>query len=121
MTTLDGAERTLTADDLLICDGDDRAVGIAGIMGGQDSEVAEHTTAIALEIAHFDPIGIARSARRLGLRSEASLRFERGVDPRFGIDRATARFVELLRLETCPDLVVHEGVDDARGVPGLRP
>lgn len=110
LTTLDGVVRSLTADDLLICDALDTPIGIAGIMGGQDSEVAEHTTAIALEIAHFDPIGIARSARRLGLRSEASLRFERGVDPSNGIVDAAALFVDLLRL-TCPDLVL-EGVDD---------
>ncbi|MEY3926000.1 MAG: phenylalanyl-tRNA synthetase beta chain, partial [Actinomycetota bacterium] len=94
------------------CNGDNVIVGIAGIMGGLDSEVRSDTTAIALEIAHFDAPTIARSVSGLGLRTEASLRFERGVDP-YGAERAVARFAELLRL-TCPDLVVHEGMSDAR-------
>jgi phenylalanyl-tRNA synthetase beta chain len=81
-------------------------------MGGLDSEISESTTTIALEIAWFEPIGIAKSASRLGLRSEASFRFDRGVDPH-GMPLAIARFVELLRL-TCPDLVVHDGMVDAR-------
>ena len=82
-------------------------------MGGADSEITDATTVVALEMAWFDPIAVAATAARLGLRSEASSRFERGVDP-YGIDRAVARFVELLR-ETCPDLVVHAGLVDARG------
>jgi phenylalanyl-tRNA synthetase beta chain len=82
-------------------------------MGGLDTESGERTTTVALEVAWFEPAGIMRTAERLGLRSEASARFERGVDP-YGIDRAVARFVELLR-ETCPDLVVHAGTVDARG------
>lgn len=110
LTTLDGVDRELTADDLLICDASDAPIGLAGIMGGQDSEVSEGTTTIALEIAHFDPIGIARSARRHALRSEASLRFERGVDPGDGITMSVARFVELLLL-TCPDLVLEGSAD----------
>jgi phenylalanyl-tRNA synthetase beta chain len=112
VVTLDGVERTMTADDLLICDATDTPIGIGGIMGGLDSEISETTTTIALEIAWFEPISIAKSASRLGLRSEASLRFDRGVDP-LGMPVAIARFVELLRL-TCPDLVVHEGMVDAR-------
>jgi len=63
-------------------------------------------------MAWFEPFGIAKSAARLGLRSEASLRFDRGVDPH-GMPRAIARFVELLKL-TCPDLVVHQGMVDAQ-------
>ena len=113
MVTLDDVERTLTDQDLLICDADDRAIGIAGVMGGADTEISPGTTAVALEMAWFDPIAVASTASRLGLRSEASARFERGRDP-YGIDRAVARFVELLR-ETCPDLVVHAGLVDARG------
>ena len=112
MRTLDEVERTLTADDLLICDAADVPIGIGGIMGGHDSEISTATTTIALEIAWFEPAGIQRSAARLGLRSEASARFERGVDP-YGIDRSVARFVELLAI-TCPDLVVHAGDTDAR-------
>ncbi len=111
MVTLDGFERTLIDDDLLICDANDTPIGIGGIMGGLDSEISETTTTIALEVAWFEPIGIAKTATRLGLRSEASLRFDRGVDPH-GMSGAIARFVELLRL-TCPDLVVHDGKVDA--------
>jgi phenylalanyl-tRNA synthetase beta chain len=112
ITTLDGATRTLAATDLLICDATDRPIGIGGIMGGLDTEITDTTTVVALEIAWFEPAGIAASVTRLGLRSEASARFERGVDPH-GIDRTVARFAELLR-ETCPDLVVHAGAVDAR-------
>ncbi|MDP9463004.1 MAG: phenylalanine--tRNA ligase subunit beta, partial [Actinomycetota bacterium] len=112
MVTLDGFERTLIDDDLLICDANDTPIGIGGIMGGLDSEINETTTTIALEIAWFEPVGIAKTAGRLGLRSEASLRFDRGVDPQ-GMSAAIARFVELLRL-TSPDLVVHEGMVDAQ-------
>ncbi|MDO8362428.1 MAG: phenylalanine--tRNA ligase subunit beta [Actinomycetota bacterium] len=112
IVTLDDAERTLTADDLLICDATDRPIGIAGIMGGQNTEISDSTTTSALEAAWFEPAAIMRSALRLGLRSEASARFERGMDP-MGIDRGVARFVDLLAL-TCPDLVVHAGAVDAR-------
>ncbi len=112
LVTLDGIERALTTDDLLICDATDKPIGVGGIMGGLDSEVSDTTSMIALEIAWFEPIGIAKSASRLGLRSEASFRFDRGVDP-YGMPMAIARFVELLRL-TCPDLVVHDGMVDAR-------
>lgn len=112
MTTLDGAVRTLSGDDLLICDAHDVPIGIGGVMGGLDSEITDSTTVVALEIACFEQTGITRTMNRLGLRSEASGRFERGVDP-YGVERAQARFVELLR-ETCPDLVVHQGAVDAR-------
>jgi len=112
MVTLDDVERTLTADDLLICDATDRPIGIAAIMGGQNTEISDATTAIALETAWFEPAAIMRSVVRMGLRTEASARFERGMDTH-GIDRSTARFVELLSL-TCPNLVVHEGAVDAR-------
>ena len=113
MATLDGATRTLTAQDLLICDANDVPICIGGIMGGLDSEISESTTTVAVEIAWFEPEGIGATVSRLGLRSEASTRFERGVDP-YGMDRSMARFAELLR-ETCPDLVVHRGFTDARG------
>jgi phenylalanyl-tRNA synthetase beta chain len=120
IVTLDGAERTLDPDDLLICDGDDRPIGLAGVMGGANTEIGETTTTVVLELAWFEPRGIARAATRHGLRSEASARFDRGVDP-FVSDRAAARFVELLRL-TCPDLIVHAGVVDERtvGLPTPR-
>jgi phenylalanyl-tRNA synthetase beta chain len=113
MVTLDGVQRTLLATDLLICDANDVPIGVGGVMGGQNTEISDGTTTIALEIAWFEPTGIGQTAARLGLRSEASARFERGVDP-YGIDVSIARFVDLLR-ETCPDLVVHEGGADTRG------
>ncbi len=81
MTTLDGVERILTRDDLLICDAARNPHAIAGIMGGAAAEVSPGTTEILLESAYFEPQGIAKTAKRLGLRSEASARFERGVDP----------------------------------------
>ncbi len=118
LTTLDDVTRELAPSDLLICDAADRPIGIAGIMGGADTEIDDATTTVALETAWFEPVGIGLTASRLGLRSEASARFERGVDP-WGIDTAIARFVELLA-ETCPDLVVHDGAVDARG-PSLAP
>jgi phenylalanyl-tRNA synthetase beta chain len=112
LVTLDDVERTLDSDDLLICDGDDRPIGLAGVMGGCDTEISDATTSLVLEIAWFEPTGIMRTAQRHGLRSEASARFERGVDP-YGTDRAVARFVELLRLSS-PSLVVHHGAVDER-------
>jgi len=96
MTTLDGVERTLTAEDLLVCDADGGPQAIAGIMGGRDAEVHAGTTEILLEAAYFQPMGISRSSKRLGLRSESSARFERGVDPS-GVLTGSARAAELLR------------------------
>ena len=104
--------RSLTADELLICDAHDVPIGLAGIMGGEHTEIGDATSTVALEFAWFEPIGIAASVVRTGLRSDASARWERGVDP-YGIDTSIARFVELLG-ETCPDLVVHAGAVDAR-------
>jgi phenylalanyl-tRNA synthetase beta chain len=110
MVTLDGSTRTMSADDVLICDALDAPIGVGGIMGGLHSEISAATTVIALEMAWFAPAAIIASAARLGLRSEASVRFDRGVDPH-GMPRAIARFAELLRL-TCPHLVVHDGMVD---------
>ncbi|MFM8972992.1 MAG: phenylalanine--tRNA ligase subunit beta [Actinomycetota bacterium] len=95
MTTLDGVERELGSEDLLICDGDRRPQGIAGIMGGAEAEVDATTTEILLESAYFTPEGISRTSKRLGLRSEASARFERGVDPG-DVAAGAARALELL-------------------------
>ncbi len=80
LTTLDGAERSLERDDVLICDAE-APVAVGGVMGGAESEVGEDTTDILLEAAYFDPRRILRTARRMGLRTEASVRFERGADP----------------------------------------
>jgi len=95
LVTLDGVERRLSEDDCVICDATATPVGIGGIMGGASSEISPATTSVLLEAAYFDPMSIARSSQRLSLRSEASARFERGCD-QAGIDRATARFFEIL-------------------------
>jgi phenylalanyl-tRNA synthetase beta chain len=94
LTTLDEAERTLSGEDLLITD-KSGPIGIAGVMGGATTEVDSTTTAVLVEAATFDPVSIARSARRHKLPSEASKRFARGVDPL--VSRAAAqRVVDLL-------------------------
>jgi len=80
LRTLDGTERALLPSDLLITDGE-RAVALAAIMGGLDSEVSEETTEVLLEAANFEPIGILRTSERLALRTEGSNRWEKGVDP----------------------------------------
>ncbi len=92
--TLDGVERELLPEDLLICDGD-VPVALAGVMGGLNSEVGDSTRSVLLESANFDPTTIRRTAKRLGLHSEASHRFERGVDPE-GTIAALDRAVYLL-------------------------
>ena len=84
LRTLDGQERALTADMLVIADAE-RACAIAGVMGGADSEVAQATTAIVFESAYFNPLSVRRTSRKLGLKTEASMRFERGLDPRLPI------------------------------------
>lgn len=81
ITTLDDVERTLFAEDLLITDGGETPLAIAGVMGGATSEVTSSTTDVLIEAAHFEQVTIARSARRHKLSSEASKRYERGVDP----------------------------------------
>lgn len=94
--TLDGIERKLVAEDLLICDGSG-PVAIAGVMGGENSEVRNSTTKILLESAFFEPTGVRRTSKRLGLSSESSRRFERGVDPNgalFALHRLTQIIVD---------------------------
>ncbi|MER3450041.1 MAG: phenylalanine--tRNA ligase subunit beta, partial [Chloroflexota bacterium] len=97
LVTLDGQERTLPPDALVIADAE-RAIGLAGIMGGANSEVSEMTTAIVLESANFHPTNIRRTAQALGLRTEASIRFERAIRPELtvpAVRRATALILEL--------------------------
>jgi len=97
IVTLDDKSRTLSPEDLLICD-DQGPIGIAGVMGGARTEVSDSTREVLIEAAIFDPISIARSARRHKLPSEASKRFERGVDsaiPNIAASRAAALLVEL--------------------------
>ena len=109
--TLDGVTRTLTSADGVVADSDDMVVGIAGVMGGASTEIGGDTTSVALEMAWWDPASIAASARRLGLRSEASARFEKGADPEVA-DLAMRRFAELLA-DTGATLA--PGMVDARG------
>jgi phenylalanyl-tRNA synthetase beta chain len=110
MVTLDDVERRFLADDLLICDVEDTPVGIAGIMGGASTEISDTTTNALLELAWFQPLAIARTSRRLGLRSEASARFEKGTDPEV-LELAALRFAELL----AGSATLAPGVIDVRG------
>jgi phenylalanyl-tRNA synthetase beta chain len=123
LTTLDGVERSLaqpgrglgdTGEDCVIVDGADTVLGLAGIMGGATSEIDDTTTEVLLEAAFFDPMAVARSSKRHGLRTEASARFERGVDPALAL-RAVGRFVAILR-ESVPDLEWLADPLDVRGV-----
>jgi phenylalanyl-tRNA synthetase beta chain len=88
LRTLDGVERTLTPEDLVIADAE-RAVGLAGIMGGEETEVSAKTTNVLLEAANFEPVGILRSSERHSLRTEGSNRWEKGVDPHVAGPAAT--------------------------------
>jgi phenylalanyl-tRNA synthetase beta chain len=94
MVTLDEVERVLTDDDLLICDGEG-PIALAGVMGGANSEIDADSEAVLLEVAYFDPRSVRRTSRRLGIHSEASHRFERGVDPN-AVPRVMRRAVGLL-------------------------
>ncbi len=94
LTTLDGVDRELSVEDLLITD-DSGPIGLAGVMGGRTTELSETTTRVVVEAAHFAPVSIFRTQRRHKLGSEASKRFERGVDPRLPAVAAD-RVAELL-------------------------
>jgi phenylalanyl-tRNA synthetase beta chain len=94
LRTLDGTLRRLDADDLLITDGE-RAVALAAIMGGEDSEVTQDTREVLLEAANFEPLGILRSSERLALRTAGSNRWEKGVDP-YLAPQAAALATELI-------------------------
>ena len=94
LTTLDGVERVLEPTDVVIADGE-RAIALAGVMGGENTEVSESTTDLFIEVALFDPRAVRRTARRLGLNTDASHRFERSVDPE-GQPPAMHRVVELI-------------------------
>lgn len=114
ITTLDDVERTLTDEDLLICDAERVPQAVAGIMGGSTSEVSGSTTEILLESAYFERMGIARSSKRLKLRSESSARFERGIDPD-AIAVNAERAMELL--VQVADAQVAAGVTDVYPAP----
>lgn len=114
--TLDGADRVLSPDMLLICDAE-RAIAVAGVMGGSDSEVSDATTNVLLESASFAPVGIRRTSQALGLRSEASMRFERGIDPAY-VGPALDRAAELL--QQLAGGTVARGIIDVYPQPEVR-
>lgn len=97
LTTLDDAERTLHPEDLLITDGGETPIAIAGVMGGATTEVTAQTTQVLIEAAYFDSVTVARSARRHKLPSEASKRYERGVDPQLAAAAAELAVQLLVR------------------------
>ncbi len=105
--TLDGQSRTLSSDDLMICDGEG-PVAVAGVMGGENSEIQDDTIDVLLESAYFEPTGIRRTSKRLGLHTESSHRFERGADfdmiPR-ALDRAASLIVETAGGAVAPELI----------------
>jgi len=94
LVTLDDVERTLTGEDLVIAD-HERAMAVAGVIGSADAEVSPSTIDVLLESAHFERTGILRTARRLSLQTEASMRFERGADPE-GVPGAADRAASLI-------------------------
>jgi phenylalanyl-tRNA synthetase beta chain len=122
LRTLDGIERVLSDEDLLIADAD-RPIALAGIMGGEETEIGEGTTAVLLEAANFEPYGIFRSSERHRLRSEASSRWEKGVDPYAAepaADLATSLIVELAGGELTAAADVHGALPE-RPMIAYRP
>ena len=106
-TTLDGVERELNEQDLMICDAE-KPMCIAGVFGGEHSGVTENTTAIFLESAYFDPVSIRKTAKRHGLNTDASFRFERGIDPNiteYALKRAAVLLQEVAGGEISSELV----------------
>ena len=96
-TTLDQKERDLTGQMLMICDGD-KPVAVGGVMGGLNSEIEDTTRRVLIESAYFDPVSVRKTSKALGLNTDASHRFERGVDPDgtlFALDRAAGLMAEL--------------------------
>ncbi len=110
MTTLDGVERTFDAETVLVCDRNGPS-GIAGIMGGQVSEVSAETTRVLLEVANWNGTNILRTSRLLGLRSEASSRFEKQLHPELCI--RAQRIASRLMVELCGARLVHGTIDVA--------
>jgi phenylalanyl-tRNA synthetase beta chain len=117
MTTLDDVERSFDAETVLVCDREGPS-GVAGIMGGQRSEVSETTTRVLLEVANWDGTNILRTSRLLGLRSEASARFEKQLHPA-GCMRAQAIASRLL-VELCGAKLVPGTIDVAAEIPKPR-
>ena len=119
ITTLDGVHRSLAAGDGVIADGDDEAIGIAGVMGGASTEIDADTTDVLVEMAWWDPPSISRTAKRLSLSSEAATRFRRGADWGYNVERCMNRFVQLAVDQGAE---VAPGMIDQRGdLPDRRP
>jgi phenylalanyl-tRNA synthetase beta chain len=116
-TTLDGQNRDLDNQTLMICDGE-RAVALAGIMGGLNSEITPHSTTVLVESAYFDPLVIRRSSKRLSLSTEASYRFERGIDIG-GVDRALKR--SLMLIAQLAEGIIAKGIIDCYPEPWSPP
>jgi phenylalanyl-tRNA synthetase beta chain len=114
LTTLDGVERTFDEDMVLVCDRNGPS-GIAGIMGGQVSEVSEQTTRVLLEVATWDGVNILRTSRKLGLRSDASNRFEKQLHPDLAI--RAQRIASRLMVELCGAKLVPGTIDEAAEIP----
>jgi phenylalanyl-tRNA synthetase beta chain len=122
LRTLDGMLRRLDQSDLLITDGE-KAVALAAIMGGEDSEVTEETTDVLLEAANFEPLGILRSSERLALRTAGSNRWEKGVDPYLAENAAvlaSGMLVDLAGARMTGHVDVHDGLPE-RPVVRFRP
>lgn len=119
-TTLDEHERAIPSGALFICDAE-RPVALAGIMGGLNSEISEHTKTVFLESAYFEPVGVRKTSRELSLQTDSSYRFERGVDPNItaiAAHRCASLIAELTGgevLETYID--VHPKVTEPRHIP----
>jgi phenylalanyl-tRNA synthetase beta chain len=117
MTTLDGVERAFDAEMVLVCDRNGPS-GIAGIMGGEASEVSESTTRVLLEVATWNGVNILRTSRKLGLRSEASNRFEKQLHPELAI--RAQRIASQLIVELCGARLVPGTIDAAAEMPPVR-
>jgi phenylalanyl-tRNA synthetase beta chain len=117
MTTLDGAERRFDAEAVLVCDRDG-PTGVAGIMGGQVSEVSEETTRVLLEVATWNGVNILRTSRKLALRSDASNRFEKQLHPEMAI--RAQRIAARLMVELCGAKLVPGTIDEAAEIPEPR-
>ncbi|HEY8778177.1 MAG TPA: phenylalanine--tRNA ligase subunit beta, partial [Solirubrobacterales bacterium] len=114
MTTLDGVERSFDSDTVLVCDRNGPS-GIAGIMGGQVSEVSDSTTQVLLEVATWNGVNILRTSRKLGLRSDASNRFEKQLHPELAM--RAQRIASRLMVELCGARLVPGTIDVAAEIP----
>src|SRR5207253_420999 len=107
LKTLDGVGRTLTSENLVIADGQ-RPVALAGVMGGEESEISPATRSVLLESAWFEPVSVRRTSKSFGMHTEASHRFERGADIEMAplaLDRAAALIAEFARGSVLPGVL----------------